>query len=229
MEKLKIVPTDTEDIIRVYILDNKRAEIVQALGELDCVADLVDGKRDFIGVQISKLAEEKDTDAMYAMLRDMTGPESENYIIERLDLRWWQVSVPVSKRDSIMASLVLHKSVCTATAWDEQVDTISLRFLATSQHSDREDAAMLIKRLAEDVGEPEKPKRHPILNEEWHLVEEGLCRYVADVDGCNVSSRHPELWALVPDLLRTFVSYERDGNWGAVLEVLARTEIRFDG
>ena len=53
--------------------------------------------------------------------------------------------------------------------------------------------------------EEEKPERHPILSEKWHIGQYGV--FVWDGDGKAVLHKYPELSSRVPDLLRLVVPH----------------------
>lgn len=146
-------------------------------------------------------------------------------IIERYERHRWKVSVSRNKRGRIMDTLGQQDAVYLATPWDDQADSIAVRFLVTSQHSEREAVASLIEKLVE---EPEKPQRHPILDDVWTLDSLGNLitrkgQYVANVYG-------HDILVYVPRLLKALEAYTNirsDDNWQKVCIVIASMGLAF--
>jgi len=117
---------------------------------------------------------------------------------------FWVISVPGEKRDAIHGALCLHDAASTSELHEHKVDEIICHISPRAEDSDKAELRELIERMA---GEPEKPERHPILDEHWTVGFDKVLRKDTE-SRCLV---HPEdyleLLSRVPDLVRAVLSH----------------------
>lgn len=133
----------------------------------------------------------------------------------------WLISVAANRREGVIDALLKHDAVLTAvshcTIGEQDGERIKV---LVSERIDGEDAVE-IERIAREGGEPEKPQRHPILDDVWTLDSLGRLvtrkgQYAENIYGQDVLIR-------VPDLLRKLEEYLKTGsNWTAIRSVMAR-------
>ncbi len=133
------------------------------------------------------------------------GKEMKKLVIEPTDKDLYvRLYMSASKVDEIAEAL--RELECVDKVCDlVEAGMVGVQISPRAEVSDTDAMYAMVRRILEEESEPDKPVRHPILDEKWHIGD-GVCQSIVyNEAGCEVfqgSCETAKVVAGIPDLLR---------------------------